>query len=87
MSRLSFITKFNPEKEKTIADLAEKSGVKIKLPCDGKGKCGKCTIEIISGKCNDPTKEEQKLLKKSDLESGIRLACCCVPKGDVDIKL
>jgi ferredoxin len=85
MSTLKIQSKFKPEKEKTIAELADKMGLKIKLPCDGKGKCGKCLIKIIKGEVNDPTKDEEKHLKKSELEDGIRLACCVIPKGDVTI--
>lgn len=87
MAKLNVQTTFNPDKEKTIAELADKMGLKIKLPCGGKGKCGKCHVQIVSGKVEDPTKEEQKLLKKSELEDGIRLACCAVPKGDVTLSL
>lgn len=83
MSTFKVQTQFNPEKEKTIAELADKMGLKIKLPCDGKGKCGKCHIQILEGEMNAPTKEELKHLKKSEIDAGIRLACCAVPKGDV----
>lgn len=85
MAILNVQTTFNPDKEKTLADLADKMGLKVKLPCDGKGKCGKCQVQVLDGELNEPTKEEQKLLKKSELESGIRLACCAVPKGDVTL--
>ncbi len=87
MSILNVQTQFNPEKEKTVAELADKLGIKIKLPCNGKGKCGKCLVKISAGDMNPPTKEEEKLIKSSDLEAGYRLACCAVPKGDFTISL
>lgn len=87
MSILKIQTKFKPEKEKTIAELADKMGLKIKQPCGGKGKCGKCHIQIVKGDVKSPTSAEEKHLKKSELENGVRLACCCVPKGDVTMSL
>lgn len=87
MSTINFQTQFNPDKEKTIAEIADKIGIKIKLPCGGKGKCGKCLIQVADGEVNPPTKEELKLLKTSALESGTRLACCAVPKGNVTLRL
>lgn len=85
MSNFKVQSTFKPEKEKTVAALADKMGLKLKLPCDGKGKCGKCQIQIVKGDVKPPTKEEEKLLKKSELEAGIRLACCCIPAGDVTV--
>lgn len=87
MAKIRLEDSYKPEKEKTLAELSDKLGVKIKLPCDGKGKCGKCLVQIVSGDVNEPTKEEEKHLKKKQLEEGIRLACCVVPKGDVTFSL
>lgn len=86
MSTLNYQSKFKPEKEKSLAQLADKMDIQIKLPCDGKKKCGKCQVRILSGEVNEPTKEEEKLLKRKDLEDGIRLACCVIPKGDVSFE-
>lgn len=83
MSKINYQSTFKPDKEKTLAQLANKMDLAIKLPCDGKKKCGKCQIRIISGDVNKATKEEEKLLKKKDLDDGVRLACCVIPKGDV----
>lgn len=85
MAIINVQSTFNPDKEKTLADLADKMGLKVKLPCDGKGKCGKCQVQVLNGELNAPTKEEEKYLKKSELEAGMRLACCAVPKGDVTL--
>lgn len=87
MANINFQGQFNPDKEKSVADLANKLGIKIKLPCDGKGKCGKCLIQITEGDVAPPTKEEEKHIKSSDLEKGIRLACCAIPQGDLTIRL
>lgn len=87
MSKINFQAQYNPDKEKTIAEIADKAGIKIKLPCGGKGKCGKCLIQVADGDINPPTKEELKLIKNADLESGMRLACCAVPKGNLTLRL
>lgn len=86
MSKLNYQMDYKPEKEKSLSELSEKMGLKIKLPCGGKGKCGKCKVKIVSGEVNSPTKEEEKLLKKKEIEEGVRLACCVVPVGDVTFK-
>ncbi len=87
MAKICLEDSYKPEKEKNLAALSEKLGVKIKLPCDGKGKCGKCLVKIVSGKVNSPTKEEEKHLKPKQLEEGIRLACCVIPKEDITFSL
>ena len=87
MAILNVQSTFNPDKEKTIADLADKMGLKVKLPCDGKGKCGKCLVQVTDGEINPPTKEELKLIKNADLEAGMRLACCAIPKGNLTLRL
>lgn len=87
MANINFQGQFNPDKEKSIAELANKFGVKIKLPCDGKGKCGKCLFQIIEGEVAPPTKEEEKHIKSSDLAKGFRLACCAIPTSDLSIRL
>jgi len=33
-----------------ISDAAKEAGVKIELPCGGKGKCGRCMVSVSSEK-------------------------------------
>ena len=87
MAKLSCVLKYKEDKEKDLLTLSKKMGLDLPDSCDGKGKCGKCTVTILSGDVNTPTKSEEKLLKKKDLEEGVRLACQVIPKGDVEFKV
>ena len=84
---VKFITETDIKKEKTILDVAEDLGLKIKSPCDGKGKCGKCVVKVLSGKVSEVSKVEEKILSKKKLAGGYRLACETKVQGDVEILL
>ena len=61
-----------------LKDLLEKSGVIFASPCGGKGKCGKCAVEI-SGDVSKPDEKEKEL--------NCRLACRTVLYGDACAEL
>lgn len=52
--------------------LQENTG--FKMPCAGKGHCGKCKVSA-KGALSAPDSVELRLLSKEELEAGIRLAC------------
>lgn len=52
----------------------QKVNASIESPCQGNGTCGKCKVQLVSGKL-PVTHAEKKLLTQSQLDSGIRLAC------------
>lgn len=83
---VNFIRKTEIKKEKTILDVAKDLGVKIKAPCKGKGKCGKCIVKVLSGKVSDITDKEKEHLGKK-ISEGYRLACETYVQSDVDIEL
>ncbi|SCZ78764.1 2Fe-2S iron-sulfur cluster-binding protein [Acidaminobacter hydrogenoformans] len=87
MAKLSCVLKYKDDKEKDLLSLSRKMGLDLPDSCGGKGKCGKCTVIILSGDVNKPTKDEEKKLKKKELEDGVRLACQVIPKGDVSFKV
>lgn len=87
MAKLSCMLDYKEEKEKDLLSLSKKMGLDLPDSCDGKGKCGKCVVTILSGDVNPPTKSEEKLLKKKEIEEGMRLACQVIPKGDVSFKV
>ncbi|MEI6127219.1 MAG: ASKHA domain-containing protein [Pseudomonadota bacterium] len=43
--------------------------------CGGQGTCGKCIIKISGTPASPPTAQELKLLSRSQLAAGVRLAC------------
>ncbi|OLS14134.1 MAG: ferredoxin [Promethearchaeota archaeon CR_4] len=71
----------------SVYDAARQLGNVITSLCGGKRKCGKCKIQITKYKKPLPplSPEENKLLSRSDLEKGIRLACCMLVNGDMRI--
>lgn len=52
--------------------------------CGGKGTCGKCKVRA-SGKLSPVTEAEKKILTRSELDSGIRLACMVYVEGDYTV--
>jgi len=62
-----------PEGE-TVWEALREADVKLESDCGGFQKCGKCKIKVISP-IAPPTKIEQELISKEELEQGIRLAC------------
>lgn len=57
--------------------------------CRGIGSCGTCAVKL-TGKVNMPTKMEKWRLNfpphEKGLSKGLRLACQCVPEGDVEVE-
>ena len=84
---VKFIKQTEVKKEKTILDIAEGLGVKIKASCNGNGKCGKCVVKVLSGNVSEPTKLEIKELGEKKLSNGFRLACETNVLGNVDIEV
>lgn len=88
MSKVKFINEVEAKKEKNLVKLAKKADLKIKLPCSGKGTCGKCLVKITSGKVSDPTKSEIKKLGEEKIKKGYRLACQVeIMDEDVTVKI
>ncbi len=75
MAKVTFEKTVEVKDGKTLLDIAKKENIKIKAPCKGKGKCGKCLVKVISGKTNPPTKNELKFLSEKKLKEGYRFAC------------
>ncbi|MBT8342012.1 MAG: DUF4445 domain-containing protein [Desulfatitalea sp.] len=55
--------------------------------CGGGGSCGRCIVQIISGKTSDPTDAEKKALTEKDLQDGYRLACQTYPQSDLIVNI
>jgi len=66
------------EKGQPLLEALVEAGILLRADCGGKGKCGKCRIQIPEawrGSVSPPTEAEIHSLGKKDLDSGIRLAC------------
>jgi len=84
--------KFQSETEvkegKNLLKAAKDASIKLKDSCDGKGKCGKCKVKVISGNLTEPTDREIKELGAETIKEGFRLACQAdVVDGEVIIEV
>ncbi len=71
----------------TVHEASRQMGNIITSLCGGKKKCGKCKIQVVKSKkpVPLPSPEESKNLTASDIERGIRLACCVPVEGDMRV--
>lgn len=76
----------NTDKSRTVLKTAKKNGIKLKAPCGGNGKCGKCIVKV-KGKLSEPTKVERNFLSEKKVEKGYRLACEAEIIGNAEIEI
>lgn len=69
----------------SLLDCARKLGIELASICGGKGTCGKCKVQILSGTTSEPTQAEQDILHRHELETGYRLACQTYLRGDCKV--
>lgn len=73
--------------DKNLLQILLENDVFVDNPCNGKGSCGKCKIKLLEGNLPDIGETEEKLLKKEEIDSGIRLSCFVVPQEDIVIEI
>jgi len=78
---------FHARQKQTLFDALVKNGMGINSPCGGKGTCGKCKVQLISGNLTEPSAEEYHHLSAQDLARNVRLSCQLIPTGDLTINL
>ena len=67
----------------SILEYAHRSGIDLVSLCGGAGTCGKCKVQIVSGKVSEPSQKEKEALSAEELAQGYRLACQTYAKGDL----
>lgn len=70
-----------------LLDAAQQASVGIEAPCNGKGTCGKCRVQIVEGAVAGPHLDELIHLKAAELAVGVRLACRSTVAGKGVVKL
>jgi uncharacterized 2Fe-2S/4Fe-4S cluster protein (DUF4445 family) len=70
----------------TVKDAIYLARFDFDFPCGGRGKCGKCRVQIQSG-ATSPTGVEQEHLEAEDLAQGFRLACVTEIRQDITVDL
>ena len=69
----------------TILDAARQAGISLRSDCGGKGSCGKCVVQIITGNASPLTHSEEIFLKGGMLQKNERLACETILSDDAKI--
>jgi uncharacterized 2Fe-2S/4Fe-4S cluster protein (DUF4445 family) len=70
-----------------LLDILRHELVDIPAICGGRGTCGKCKVQVLSGEVTTITSEEKKRLTLAEVESGVRFACRLTVLGDIRIRL
>ncbi|PWI32311.1 (2Fe-2S)-binding protein [Vibrio albus] len=72
---------FEGNNTETVLEQAEKNGLPIMNSCRA-GICGACMVKLESGEVHQP---DAPGLWDVDRKAGRVLACCCIPKTDIEI--
>jgi uncharacterized protein YcbX/ferredoxin-NADP reductase len=72
---------FEGDNQKTLLDQAEDAGMSIAHTCRA-GFCGACKVTVESGLVHQP---DVPAIQESEIAEGKVLACCSVPRTDVEI--
>ncbi|MBN1101936.1 MAG: DUF4445 domain-containing protein [Deltaproteobacteria bacterium] len=90
----SFLIEFQPlglrdrfPPGRSLLDCARQSGIDLVSICGGKGTCGKCRVQIVSGKVSESFRDEAETLSAEDRNKGYRLACRTTPESDLVLNL
>jgi len=78
------------QKSQSILEALINAGVLLRADCGGKGKCGKCRIQISDEHRNQvspPTEVETRALGEKNLQTGIRFACQVWASSDIAISI
>lgn len=70
-----------------LLDILRDEHVDIPAICGGRGTCGKCKVQVLSGDVTPITSKEVERLTPSEIESGIRFACNLNIQNDMRIRL
>ncbi len=73
--------------EQSLLDFAVEAGVNLVALCGGKGACGRCKVQIISGEITAPTAQERDVLSVQEISDGFRLACQTYPRSDLIVHI
>jgi len=65
-----------------LSDAARQAGVEVGQPCGGQGRCGRCAVQVKSGKVR---RRSTLRLSPKAIEDGYALACQSVLEGDAAI--
>jgi uncharacterized 2Fe-2S/4Fe-4S cluster protein (DUF4445 family) len=59
----------------SLLEAARLLGVDVVNLCGGNGTCGRCKVQVLTGRVSEPTTGEHEHLSPQELERGYRLCC------------
>lgn len=68
----------------SLLEQLREQNIYMNAVCSGKGSCGKCRIQMLSG-VTEPDDIEHQFFDKKELAAGFRLACRTFPQNDCSI--
>ncbi len=71
----------------SLLEACASHGILLPSACGGRGFCGRCAVEVVSGDLAPPTLAEENKILGEDRAKGLRLACQARIRGDVEIRL
>ena len=78
------------QKHQSILEALINAGILLRADCGGKGKCGKCRIQISDkyhGRVSLSTESENRSLGEKNLQAGFRLACQVSASDNLAIRI
>ncbi|MBI2860709.1 MAG: DUF4445 domain-containing protein [Chloroflexi bacterium] len=72
---------------RSLLDCSRQLGVELINVCGGRGTCGHCRVQLISGPVSPPTSSEMKALGTREIAEGYRLACQARPLGNCKVRV
>lgn len=79
-------TEFSAEAGQNLLELLRQQGIHISAACGGKGRCGKCGVQMTAG-ATEVTEADRQFFGEQELADGWRLACTAFPKEDCQISI
>lgn len=70
----------------TVSEALRGHGILVDTPCGGRGRCGKCTVQL-TGAVSEPGPTERERLGDEALARGSRLACLATLEGEARAEL
>ena len=68
----------------SLLDAFIRQEIYISAPCGGKGRCGKCGIQVLNGN-TWISDEDKKIYSEEELDAGWRLSCCLYPTEELEV--
>lgn len=70
----------------SLLDAFIRQEIYISAPCGGKGRCGKCGVQVLNGN-TWISDEDKKIYSEEEMDAGWRLSCCLYPAEELEVSV